>query len=138
MNGSIGVESTPGKGSTFWVTLRFHRQVEVEIQPQNIHEFVDMRVLIVDDNETSRHFLHQQIIAWRLRNGSASTGDESLAMLQRAVAEKDPYSVAIIDMQMPGDGRPRPRPKDQCQPTTCDDTAHPVDAIWKANSEPTN
>ena len=60
-----------------------------------------MRVLIVDDNETSRDFLHQQIIAWRLRNGSASTGDESLAMLQRAVAEKDPYSVAIIDMQMP-------------------------------------
>jgi two-component system sensor histidine kinase/response regulator len=101
MNGSIGVESTPGKGSTFWVTLRFYRQVEVKIQSQNIDEFVDTRVLIVEDNETSRQFLHKQIIAWRLRNGCASTGEEALAMLHQSVAEKAPYSVAIIDMHMP-------------------------------------
>ena len=101
MNGSIGVESTPGEGSTFWVTLRFERKVEAKIQPQNIHEFVDTRVLIVDDNETSRQFLHKQIIAWRLRNGCASTGEEALAMLHQSVAERAPYSVAIIDMQMP-------------------------------------
>jgi PAS domain S-box-containing protein len=101
MNGSIGVESTPGKGSTFWVTLKFYRQVEVTMQPQNIHEFVDTRVLIVDDNETSRNFVHNQILAWRLRNGCASSGEEALAMLRQSVAEKAPYSVAIIDLQMP-------------------------------------
>ena len=101
MNGSIGVESTPGAGSTFWVTLRFYRQIEAEIQPQNLHEFVDTRVLIVEDNETSRQFLHKQIVAWRLRNGCAGTGEEALAMLHQSVAEKAPYSVAIIDMQMP-------------------------------------
>jgi hypothetical protein len=43
--------------------LRFCRQVEAKIQPQNIHEFVDTRVLIVEDNETSRQFLHKQIVA---------------------------------------------------------------------------
>ena len=101
MNGSIGVESTPGEGSTFWVMLRFYRQIEAKIQPQNKHEFVDTRVLIVDDNETSRQFLHKQITAWRLRNGCASTGVEALAMLHQSVAEKDPYPLAIIDMQMP-------------------------------------
>jgi PAS domain S-box-containing protein len=101
MNGSIGVESRPGEGSTFWVILRFFRQAEVKIQAQNIHEFVDTRVLIVDDNETSRQLLHKQIIAWRLRNGCARTGEEGLAMLHQSVADKDPYPVAIIDMQMP-------------------------------------
>jgi two-component system sensor histidine kinase/response regulator len=101
MHGSIGVESIPGKGSTFWVILRFHRQVEAKIQPPNIHEFVDTRVLVIDDNESSRQFLHQQIIAWRLSNGCASTGKEALAMLHRSAAEKTPYSVAIIDLQMP-------------------------------------
>jgi PAS domain S-box-containing protein len=101
MNGSIGVESTPGKGSTFWVTLKFYRQAEVKTQPQNIHEFVDTRVLIVDDNETSREFVHNHLLAWGLRNGCASAGEEALAMLRQSVADKAPYSVAIIDLQMP-------------------------------------
>jgi PAS domain S-box-containing protein len=101
MNGSIGVESTPGKGSTFWVTLKFYRQAEVKTQPQNIREFVDTRVLIVDDNETSREFVHNHLLAWGLRNGCASAGEEALAMLRQSVAEKAPYSVAIIDLQMP-------------------------------------
>jgi two-component system, sensor histidine kinase and response regulator len=101
MNGSIGVESTPGKGSTFWVTFRFDRQVEIEMPPPTIQEFVDSRVLIVDENQTSRHFLHQQIISWRLPNGCAGTGEEALAMLHQAVVEKTPYAVAIIDLQKP-------------------------------------
>jgi PAS domain S-box-containing protein len=101
MNGSIGVESTPGEGSTFWVTLKFYRQVEVKMQAQNIREFIDTRVLIIDDNETSRKFAHKQILAWRLRNGCARTGEEGLAMLRQSVAENTPYSVAIIDLKMP-------------------------------------
>jgi PAS domain S-box-containing protein len=101
MSGSIGVESTPGEGSTFWVTLRFDRRVEIELRPRTIDEFVDTRVLVVDDNETSRQLLHKQIIAWRLRNGCARTGEEALAILRQAVVEKAPYTAAIIDMQMP-------------------------------------
>ncbi|HWY77382.1 MAG TPA: response regulator, partial [Verrucomicrobiae bacterium] len=102
MNGTIGVQSAPGKGSTFWVTLRFDRQVAANIQLQTLEKFVGTRVLIVDNNETSRQFLSQQIIAWRLRNGSAGTDQEALAILHQAAAEKAPYSVAIIDIQMPG------------------------------------
>jgi PAS domain S-box-containing protein len=102
MHGSIGLESKPGEGSTFWVVFKFYRQSAGQTQPGSIREFLDSRVLIVDDNETSRHFLHQQIMAWGLTNGCAGTGEEALAMLHQSVAEKAPYSVAIIDMQMPG------------------------------------
>ena len=102
MNGSIGVESIPGQGSKFWVTLKFSRQLGAEIEHKSVQEFVGMRVLTVDDNQTCRQFLHQQISAWRMRNGSAGAGEEALAMLGQAVAERAPYRVAIIDMQMPG------------------------------------
>jgi two-component system, sensor histidine kinase and response regulator len=85
----------------FWVKFKFDRQTEAEIQPQRRDEFVDARVLIVDDNETSRQFLGQQIRAWRLREELAGTGEEAMALLKQSVVAKTPYSVAIIDMQMP-------------------------------------
>ena len=101
MHGSIGLESQPGEGSTFWVVFKFDRQGEAQTEPRSIRKFFDTRVLIVDDNKTSRQFLHQQIIAWGLSNGCARTGEEALTLLHQSVAKKDPYSVAIIDMQMP-------------------------------------
>jgi two-component system, sensor histidine kinase and response regulator len=102
LHGAVGKPlRTHWSSEKFIVLLRFYRQAEVKIQPQNIHEFVDTRVLIVDDNETSRQLLHKQIIAWRLRNGCARTGEEALAMLHQSVADKAHYPVAIIDMQMP-------------------------------------
>jgi PAS domain S-box-containing protein len=101
MHGSIGLKSKPGEGSTFWVVFKFDRQGEAQTQPRSIRKFLDTRVLIVDDNETSREFLHQQIVAWGLSSGCARTGQEALALLHQAVAKKVPYSVAIIDMQMP-------------------------------------
>jgi two-component system sensor histidine kinase/response regulator len=77
MNGSIGLESKPGTGSTFWVVFKFERQSEAQTRPQSIRKFLNTRVLIVDDNETSRRFLHQQIVAWGLSNGCARTGEEA-------------------------------------------------------------
>ena len=58
-------------------------------------------MLIVDDNATSGQFIHEQIVAWKMRNGLATTGAEALSRLQRAAKEGDPYSLGIIDQQMP-------------------------------------
>jgi PAS domain S-box-containing protein len=101
MKGSIGVESTPGEGSTFWVLLKFPREIGVQSEPPILSEFTDERVLIVDDNESNRTFLHRQISAWKLRNGCACKGEDALAMLRKAADDKAPYAASIIDMQMP-------------------------------------
>ena len=60
------------------------------------------RVLVVDDNATNRTILHEQVLSWEMRNGSATGGLQALERLREAVALNDPYGLAIIDMLMPG------------------------------------
>jgi CheY-like chemotaxis protein/PAS domain-containing protein len=65
------------------------------------HQLAHWRALIVDDNETSGLFLHDQIASWNIRNATARSGPEALQMLQCAGVGGDPYTFSIIDMQMP-------------------------------------
>ncbi len=61
----------------------------------------DLRVLVVDDNATSRQILRHQIFAWKLQKGSAASGHEALRVLRAAAAEGHPYDVALLDVEMP-------------------------------------
>jgi len=101
MSGSIGVESTPGHGSTFWVTMKFSRPTGAEVAPKAPLAMINTRVLLVVDNATRRQFLDQKISAWRMLAQSAESGEAALAMLRQAATEETPYSLAIVDLQKP-------------------------------------
>jgi CheY-like chemotaxis protein/HPt (histidine-containing phosphotransfer) domain-containing protein len=59
-------------------------------------------VLVADDNETNRKIVHEQIVSWGMRNGTAENGQKALEVLRGAAGGGDRYAVAIVDLQMPG------------------------------------
>jgi len=103
MHGDIGAQSKEGKGSEFWFTARFKKQSQKaqDESSENAH-LQDTRVLVVDDNATSREALTAHIKNWGMRYSDVNDGTEALKCLHRAIDENDPFRVAIIDMNMPG------------------------------------
>jgi CheY-like chemotaxis protein/HPt (histidine-containing phosphotransfer) domain-containing protein len=100
MGGTMGVESVPGQGSTFWFT--FAAQATAS-QPRvylrgAIPQLSGKRLLIVDDNATNRRILTLQSEAWGMTARAAASGAEALEWIRRG----DPFDLAVLDMQMPG------------------------------------
>jgi CheY-like chemotaxis protein/nitrogen-specific signal transduction histidine kinase len=104
MGGEIGVGSQPGAGSTFWFTLKLAKQPEgvPKYRPPHRASLRDLRVLVVDDNETNRKIVHEQVVSWGMRNGMAENGHKALEVLRGAAGGGDPYDLAVVDLQMPG------------------------------------
>jgi two-component system sensor histidine kinase/response regulator len=102
MGGEILVESNVGRGTTFSLSVPFDLSVnpEAEAVPFN-PELLSLRVLIVDDSETSRAIYQKMCASWGYRSCVACDGREALAMLEVAAEGGDPYLLVLLDQQMP-------------------------------------
>ncbi|WP_439685770.1 histidine kinase [Cupriavidus oxalaticus] len=124
MGGTLGVESTPGEGSTFWFELSLlpgsQRAPALLVRP----ELAGRRLLVVDDHAYARQVLAAMLCRFGFRADQAASGEAALAAIAAADVDGDPYHAAFIDWRMPGlDGietarrlaglalrGPRPRP----------------------------
>ncbi len=102
MNGEIGVESTPGVGSTFWFTARFEKQPNAPAtNSARTHDLQGVRVLVVDDNATNRRIVRLQLKSWDIASDEASNAYEALELLHRGRNAGRPFDLVVLDMQMP-------------------------------------
>ncbi len=102
MEGAVELESAPGKGSTFSVTLRLEPVASATATPAARDSLAGLRLLIVDDNPTNRSILLQHAIEWQMDAAIASNGAEALDLLHAASASGKPFDLAILDMKLPG------------------------------------
>jgi PAS domain S-box-containing protein len=105
MGGEIGVESTPGAGSTFWVTLRLARGRaaedghaaratidEVEAKPAGRRG----RILVAEDNAINQLVVVRQLESLGYEVQTVETGRQAVEAVQQGQ-----YDLVLMDLHMP-------------------------------------
>lgn len=102
MDGNIWVESVPGEGSTFIFTAVFgvHAEKKIPLLPEP--DLRGKRVLVVDDNQSSREILQDMLESMSFKVSQSASGEEAISDICQADEDGEPFEVLYMDLQMPG------------------------------------
>ncbi len=102
MGGTITAESEIEVGSTF--TFEVPVGIQENAKPRIQHNPVKLdklKVLVTDDNATSRDILGSMLASFGFQVDQAGSGESAIALLEEA-DQTQPYQLVLMDWKMPG------------------------------------
>jgi two-component system sensor histidine kinase/response regulator len=103
MGGKIQISSDLGVGTQVSFSIEFEHSKNKQLTYKRVipKAMQGLRILVVDDSETARHIMQQQIQRLSLTCDVVKSGDEALQQLEKH-AQTNPYQLVLMDWKMPG------------------------------------
>jgi PAS domain S-box-containing protein len=98
MGGEFSLTSIPGQGSTFAFTAKFAEGRAIHL-PSSLRR---MRVLVVDEQDTSLQILNSYLAVWQFDVMSTRSAEEALVYMAEAQLRGHPFELVIADWKMSG------------------------------------
>jgi signal transduction histidine kinase/CheY-like chemotaxis protein len=104
MNGRMWVESDPGAGSMFHMTVCFKKSAELPrlVTPLWV-ELKNLDVLVVDDSSSQRSILIELLSSWGVKPAVEENAENAYQAIRLGADKGSPYRLAIVDVEMPGE-----------------------------------
>ncbi len=102
--GYIGVESTPGKGTVFYIYIPASEEpAEVEkLEPETAPLDRKLQVLLMDDDELIRTIAVEIFKRLGFDSETVDDGAEAVEAYRRGMEAGRPYDLVILDLTVPG------------------------------------
>ncbi len=105
MDGDVGVDSEPGRGSCFWAELRLPT-TDAPSQDSGFgalepSPLAGARVLMVEDNPVNMTIAVAMLEHWGVQVEQAADGAQAIGVVEAAAREGRPLQAVLMDVQMP-------------------------------------
>jgi two-component system sensor histidine kinase RpfC len=99
MGGNIGLLSTVGVGTTFWFEIGFEKQPQARVEPANVQQLSETRVLLVSSNADVCGIAIGHMRNWSVDLTITASAAQAFASLINAAHRDGSFNTVLVDQE---------------------------------------